>query len=189
MESSSSATRRAAQTTIYNILHTLTRLIAPILAFTSDEIWKFMPHRAGDDTRNVIFNDFPKAVGIADNEFMARWEKIHKVRDDIKKALEIARTAKVIGASLESEVTVFAKGEMYEFLKSAEDMLSTVFIVSKVNLENAEGGEFKGDTGIGVTVKHAEGEKCERCWTYSETVGESVEHPTLCSRCAAIIGK
>lgn len=189
VESSSSATRRAAQTTIYNILHTLTRLIAPILAFTSDEIWKFMPHRAGDDTRNVIFNDFPKAAGISDNEFMARWEKIHKVRDDIKKALEIARTAKVIGASLESEVTVFAKGEMYDFLKSAEDMLSTVFIVSKVNLENAEGGEFKGDTGIGVTVKHAEGEKCERCWTYSETVGESVEHPTLCSRCAAIIGK
>ena len=72
---------------------------------------------------------------------------------------------------------------------SAEDMLKTVFIVSKATIENAKGGEFKGDTGIGVTVRHADGEKCERCWTYSETVGKDAAHPTLCSRCAAIIGK
>lgn len=189
VEAVGSETRRAAQTTIYNVLHTLTRLIAPILAFTSDEIWKFMPHRAEDDKRNIIFNDFPKVSGIVDAEFMARWEKIHNIRDDIKKALEIARTSKVIGASLESEITVYAEGEMYDFLKSAEDMLETVFIVSKVNLENAAGGEFNGDTGIGVTVRHAEGEKCERCWTYSGSVGNNAEHPTLCSRCAAIVAK
>ena len=189
VEAVGSGTRRAAQTTIYNVLHTLTRLIAPILAFTSDEIWKFMPHRAEDDKRNIIFNDFPKVSGIVDAEFMARWEKIHNIRDDIKKALEIARTSKVIGASLESEITVYAEGEMYDFLKSAEDMLETVFIVSKVNLENAAGGEFNGDTGIGVTVRHAEGEKCERCWTYSGSVGNNAEQPTLCSRCAAIVAK
>ena len=78
---------------------------------------------------------------------------------------------------------------MYDFLKSAEDMLETVFIVSKVNLENGKGGELTGDTGIGVTVRHAEGEKCERCWTYSDSVGKNAEHPTLCSRCAAIVSK
>ncbi len=189
VEAVDSATRRAAQTTIYTVLHTLTRLIAPILAFTSDEIWKFMPHKSTDDVRNVIFNEFPRANVKVEPEFMARWDRIHTIRDDIKKALEIARTAKVIGASLESEVTVFAEGETYDFLKSCEDMLKTIFIVSNVKLENTDGGEFKGETGIGVTVRRAEGEKCERCWTYSKTVGESTEHPTLCSRCAAIVGK
>ncbi len=187
VEAQNSATRRAAQTTIYEVLHTLTRLIAPILAFTSDEIWKFMPHKAGDDKRNVVFNSFPVATGRYDVEFMARWDKIHDVRDDVKKALELARNEKVIGASLESEVTVYSKGEMFGFLKEIEGMLSTVFITSKVNVVDGDGGEFKGDTGIGVTVKHAEGDKCERCWSYSKEVGTTAEHPTLCPRCAAII--
>ncbi len=189
VEATDSETRRAAQTTIYKILHTLTRLIAPILAFTSDEIWKFMPHMAGDDVRNIIFNEFPKATGEYDADFMARWDRLHDIRDDVKKALEVARTDKVIGASLEAEVTIFAEGEMFDFLKSAEDMLTTIFIVSNVKLENAKGGEMQGETGIGVTIKHAEGGKCERCWGFSNTVGESAEHPTLCSRCASIINK
>lgn len=189
VEAADSDTRRAAQTTIYKVLHVLTRLIAPILAFTSDEIWKFMPHKSTDDVRNVIFNDFPEAAGKSDPEFMARWEKIHAVRDDVKKALELARNDKIIGASLEAEVTVFAEGEMFDFLKSAEDMLPTVFIASEVKLVCGKGGDFAGDTGIGVTVKHAEGEKCERCWTFSKTVGECSEHPTLCKRCARIIMK
>ena len=189
VEAVDSATRRAAQSTIYKVLHTLTRLIAPILAFTSDEIWQFMPHYSSDDKRNVIFNDFPKATGNIDAEFVARWDRIHAIRDDVKKALELARTAKVIGASLEGDVTVYAEGEMYDFLKSAEGMLKTVFIVSNVTLENGKGGEHIGDSGVGVTVRHAEGEKCERCWTYSDSVGKCAEHPTLCSRCAAIVSK
>ena len=187
VEDKNSTTRRAAQTTIYEVLHTLTRLIAPILAFTSDEIWKFMPHRADDDVRNVIFNDFPKANGNYDAEFMARWDKIHAIRDDVKKALEVARSEKIIGASLESEVTVYAEGEMYDFLEEIKNMLKTVFIVSKINVQNGKGGELQGETGIGVTVKHAEGEKCERCWSFSTAVGECAEHSTLCPRCAAIV--
>ena len=130
VEGKDSETRRAAQTTIYKVLHVLTRLIAPILSFTSDEICKFMPHKAGDDVRNVVLNDFPTVSGEVDNELIERWEKIHAIRDDVKKALELARTAKVIGASLEGAVTVFAEGEQYKFLKSVEDILATVFIVS-----------------------------------------------------------
>ncbi|MBO5746316.1 MAG: isoleucine--tRNA ligase [Clostridia bacterium] len=187
VEGKDSETRRAAQTTIYKVLHTLTRLIAPILSFTSDEIWKFMPHYATDDVRNVVLNDFPVASGNVDAEFMARWEKIHAIRDDVKKALEVARTAKVIGASLEGAVTVYATGAELEFLKSVEDILALCFIVSSVEIVDGEGGEHKGDSGIGVTVTHAKGEKCERCWSFSETVGQDTEHPTLCARCRAII--
>ena len=187
VEGKDSETRRAAQTTIYKVLHTLTRLIAPILSFTSDEIWKFMPHYATDDVRNVVLNDFPVASGNVDAEFMARWEKIHAIRDDVKKALEVARTAKVIGASLEGAVTVYATGAELEFLKSVEDILALCFIVSSVEIVDGEGGEHKGDSGIGVTVTHAKGEKCERCWRFSETVGQDTEHPTLCARCRAII--
>ena len=78
---------------------------------------------------------------------------------------------------------------MYDFLKSIEDMLTTVFIVSAVNINEGKGGDMQGETGIGVAVKHAEGEKCERCWGFSKSVGECSEHPTLCARCAAIINK
>ena len=187
VEGKDSETRRAAQTTIYKVLHVLTRLIAPILSFTSDEIWKFMPHKAGDDVRNVVLNDFPTVSGEVDNELIERWEKIHAIRDDVKKALELARTAKVIGASLEGAVTVFAEGEQYKFLKSVEDILATVFIVSSVELVEGNGGEHKGDSGVGVIVTHAAGEKCERCWSFSETVGCDAEHPTLCERCRKIV--
>ena len=189
VEGKDSETRRAAQTTIYKILHVLTRLIAPILSFTSDEIWKFMPHKKGDDVRNVVLNDFPKASGKVDTELLERWEKIHAIRDDVKKALEITRTAKVIGASLEGAVTVYAKGEQLEFLKSVEDILSTVFIVSSVDIKEGDDGEHKGESGVSVTVTHANGEKCERCWSYSESVGNDSKHPTLCERCCKIVAE
>lgn len=189
VEGKDSETRRAAQTTIYKVLHVLTRLIAPILSFTSDEIWKFMPHKAGDDVRNVVLNDFPTVEQEVDTGLIERWEKIHAIRDDVKKALEIARTAKVIGASLESAVTIYATGEQLEFLRSVEPILTTVLIVSAVEIKEGDGGEFKGDSGIGVTVVHASGDKCERCWSYSDTVGEDAEHPTLCARCRAIVSK
>ncbi len=187
VEGKDSETRRAAQTTIYKVLHVLTRLIAPILSFTSDEIWKFMPHKAGDDVRNVVLNDFPTVSCEVDSALIERWEKIHAIRDDVKKALELARTEKIIGASLEGAVTVYAEGEQFKFLKSVEDILATVFIVSSVELQEGNGGEHKGDSGVGVTVTHALGEKCERCWSFSETVGEDAEHPTLCKRCRGIV--
>ena len=186
VEKSDSVTRRAAQTTIYRVLDTITRLVAPILAFTSEEIWKFMPHDSGCNTESVLFNEMPKPDSNVDEELVARWDRIHLVRDDIKKALEIARTEKVIGASLDAEVTVYADGEMYDFLNSIDD-LSSVFIVSKANLQKGGEGEFKGEQPLSVTVKHADGEKCARCWKYSGDVGADEKHPCLCTRCASVL--
>ncbi len=187
VEKSDSPTRRAAQTAMYKILDTLTRLMAPIVAYTADEIWGFMPHDSSCNKENVLFNDMPAVADQTDDAFMTRWEKIHAVRDDVKKALEIARTEKVIGASLDAEVILFAEGEMYEFLQSVKDILPGVLIVSALKIENGAQGSFAGECGISVTVRHAEGEKCERCWTYSASVGADAEHPTLCSRCAQVL--
>ena len=186
VEKAQSATRRAAQTTIYRVLDTLDRLIAPILAFTSEEIWQFMPHAASCNRQSVLLNSMPTAQPETDPDFMARWEKIHAVRDDVKKALEQARSEKIIGASLDAEITVYAEGELYSFLKTVEN-LKAIFIASKVNLAEGSGGEFKGELPLSVTVRHATGKKCVRCWTYSETVGENAAHPELCARCARVL--
>ncbi len=187
VENKNSVTRRAAQTVIYRILDTLTLLVAPILAFTSDEIWQFMPHSADRDARNVMFNDMPEATDIVDSELLARWEKIHAVRDDVKKALELARAEKIIGASLDASVTIFADGETYEFLNSISDILPGVLIVSDLAINKGGEGEFKGEQDFTVTVKHAEGKKCARCWAYSNTVGTVSGSEDICERCARVL--
>ncbi|MBE6760586.1 MAG: isoleucine--tRNA ligase, partial [Ruminococcaceae bacterium] len=181
--------RRAAQTAMFIILDALVRLIAPILAFTSDEIWRFMPHRSTDDTRAVMLNDMPKPVEISlDDEFVARWDRIGSIKEDVQKALEIARKNKTIGKSLEAAVTLHCKGELYDFAKSVEDSLAPVFIVSAVNVVEGECDENPCQMeGLGVSISRPEGEKCERCWTYSDTVGSCDEHPTLCARCAEVV--
>ena len=145
-----------------------------------------MPHDASHNTESVLFNAMPKASDTVDEALMARWDKIHLIRDDVKKALEIARAEKVIGASLDAEITVYADGEMYDFLNTIDD-LASVFIVSKANLVKGGEGAFKGEQDISVTVIHAEGEKCARCWKYSGDIGADNEHPTLCARCAAVL--
>ena len=187
-EKADSETRRAAQTVIYKVLETLTLLVAPILAFTSEEIWGYMPHSASQDARHALYNDFPKTFDVkVDDEFIARWDRIHNIRDDVKKALENARNEKVIGSSLDAKVTLFADGETLDFVKGVEDILPAVFIVSQVEIKEGEGA-YKGDVeGLSVSVAKAEGEKCERCWIYSDTVGSDSEHPTLCSRCAGVL--
>ena len=188
VEAKDSESRRAAQTAIYQILDTLARLVAPILAFTADEIWQFMPHTADCDARHVVYNAISEAKGEYDEQFMARWEKIHEMRDDVKKALEIARADKVIGASLDAKVTLYAEGELYAFAESVKDILPTVFMVSDFELKEGKGGDFKGDVeGMSVTAVHAEGEKCARCWSFGSTVGADADHPTVCARCAKVI--
>jgi len=189
VEKANTVTRRAAQSTMYKILDTMTRLIAPILAFTADEIWKFMPHEAVKDTRNVMFNEMPRQTNNVDNEFLARWNKIHEVRDDVKKALEFARSEKIIGSSLDSKVTLFAEGEMFDFLKTCEEILPSVLIVSGLEIKNGNGGSYKGDYELSINVEHADGQKCERCWSYSDTVGQNAEYATVCSRCAKILAE
>lgn len=189
VEKADSLTRRAAQTVIYRLLNALTRMLAPILAFTAEEIWSFMPHGSGDDAESVMFNEIPKPGFFAgDEEFLAKWDRIHALLDDVKKALELARTEKIIGSSLDARVTLYCSGELLEFVRSVLNLLPAVLIVSQVNVIDGEGGEFVGEVeGLRASIAHADGSKCARCWTYSETVGQSA-HGDLCARCAAIVG-
>ena len=190
VEKPDSTARRAAQTAMYIILDAMTRLIAPILAFTSDEIWQNMPHAGDVDARHVIYNEMPKPVAertgeTFSEEFVATWDRIHEIRDVVKKALENARAEKKIGASLEAKVVLYCDGELHDFLKSVEPELTTVFIVSQVEIKTGEGGTHTDETlGLSVDVEKATGEKCARCWSYSETVGHDHDHPDLCERCA-----
>ena len=185
-----SATRRAAQTVLYKVLDALTLVLTPILAFTCDEIWKAMPHAAGRDPRSPLFNDIPQPEYIAaDADFMAKWDRIHRIREDVQKALELARKDKAIGKSLEAKVTLYAAGELHDFLQSVESQLPEIFITSAVALSDGE-GDFTGEVeGLSVSVSKADGEKCERCWKYDETVGQNAEHPTLCAHCAAALAE
>ncbi|MCI9576471.1 MAG: isoleucine--tRNA ligase [Clostridiales bacterium] len=188
VERPNSKERRAAQTAMYWILDGMTRLISPILAYTSDEIWQAMKHDASADPRCVLFNEMPAPTGVnADEAFTATWDRIHEIRDVVKKALEIARNNKVIGAALEAKVQLFCQGELYDFVKSVEDELATVFIVSQVEVVSGGKGEFSSEemVDLSVTVAHAEGEKCARCWSYSNTVGQDENHPDVCAHCAA----
>ncbi len=178
-EKADSVSRKAAQTAIYIILDSMTKMIAPILAYTSDEIWKYMPHSSSDKAEHVIFNEMPKNIDVnTDDSFMAYWDEIHELRDDVKKSLETFIKDKTIKGSLEAKVKLSASGEKLEFLKKAEPELSAAFIVSEVEIaENS--GELE------IVIEKAEGEKCERCWSISKTVGENSEHPTICARCCA----
>ncbi len=190
VEKADSKTRRAAQTAIYKILDSLTLMLAPIITFTADEIWQFMPHDSSRNTEHIVLNEYPALTGVeVDGDFTTKWERLHAVRDDVKKAVENARKEKVIGASLDAEIELFADGEMLDFLKANENELPAIFIASDVRVTEGNGGDFHGELPIGVTVRKASGEKCERCWSYSDTVGKSSDHPTLCARCAAIISE
>ena len=163
-------------------------MLTPILAFTADEIWQSMPHDKSRNAQSPLFNEIPQPDFIeADADFIAKWERIHSVRYDVQKALELARNEKIIGKPLEAKVELFAQGELYDFLKSVEADLPEIFITSSVTVSNGE-GKVKGDVeGLSVTVSKADGEKCERCWKFSSTVGSDAEHPTLCAHCASVM--
>ena len=181
--------RRSAQTTIYTIIHAFTRLIAPILAFTSEEIWSFLPHTDKEDVRSVLLSDMPTAIDLPDDpEFLKKWENISYLRELAQKALEQKRTDKVIGSSLEAELIIYPQKESFDFWNSVTSILSEVCLVSNVLVSQTGEGETKADDGsISISVKKAETQKCERCWSYRETVGSSDKHPTLCKRCVEVL--
>ena len=182
-----SVDRRAAQTAMYKILSALSRMIAPVLSFTAEEIWNYIPHMASDDTRSIFMNQMPEKENIsADEKFNEKWDTIYKLRSDVTKALEIKRRDKFIGAPLEAKIIVHA-GADYDSFSSFKDILEKVFIVSSVDVLADGTGEFGSDNfeGVSYDIERAAGEKCERCWAYSETVGKDHDHPTLCARCAA----
>ncbi len=168
-----SVERRSAQTALYTIVDTLSRLLAPILVFTADEAWENLPAQS---LASVHLAEFPAASAADNGELMANWERIFAIRDDVMKALEEARNEKRIGSPLEAKVVVTADAGTTRFLLDYYDQLRYIFIVSQVEVH--EGDKF------GVVIERADGEKCERCWNYSTRVGEFTKYPTVCERCA-----
>jgi isoleucyl-tRNA synthetase len=182
--------RRSAQTALYRIADALARMLAPILVFTADEIWENLLHatnnkQTSDDEQraSVHLAEFPRVRGERDARVAARWEQIFAVREVVLRALEEARIAKVIGSSLEAQVSIAASDETYDLLESYLNDLRYIFIVSQVNLSRAKESDATESVGVNVTVERATGEKCERCWNYSTRVGESERYPTVCERC------
>lgn len=184
--------RRSAQTAMYEILHSLVLMLTPVLAFTTEEIWQYMPHKASDDAESVQLNNWPEVKEEYINKALAeKWDKIISLRADVSKALELARANKTIGHSLNAKVTLFADGAYYDFVKSIEKELVPIFIVSACELKNFDDAPASAQSGelvnVKVLVEQAPGEKCERCWMYSEEVGNNEQHPTLCKRCADVV--
>ena len=175
--------RRSAQTALWLILDTMTKIFAPILAFTCDEIWQAMPHRDGDDPRNVLLNEMnkPFAEYALGEDAMAVWDKLVKVRDTVNGALETARNEKKIGKSLEAKVDLTVPQELANQKFMDADELADLLIVSQVRVSTG--------TEIKVDVEPAQGAKCERCWKILPSVGKDGEHPALCARCAGVVRK
>ena len=185
--------RRSAQTAMYEILDALVRMIAPILCFTADEIWQAMPHRDGDDAANIVLNAMPKvnpAWAFAE-EASSKWDKLIALRDDVNKALEEARKNKVIGKPLEAWVTVYADDETAALLETVPaDELAALCIVSKLRVIRGNGEGMQGESlPVQIAIERASGDKCERCWMYVDSIGQDSKHPTLCARCAAVVGE
>jgi isoleucyl-tRNA synthetase len=180
--------RLSAQTVMFRILDTLVRVLAPVLSFTADEVWQFMP---GEREDSVHLAEFPgRNPEWLDDALTARWERIIKVRSDVSKALELARVAKTIGHSLDAAVTIAAPPELFEFLQSYAAELNSIFIVSKATLVPDLAGEFwtsENLEGLKVQVTAAPGVKCERCWYYSEELGSAAGHPTICPKCTQAV--
>lgn len=176
--------RRAAQTALFIITDTLVRLLAPILPFTAEEIWKNL-YRDGAAAESVHLVEFSQEIRKHEGpDLLQRWKWFEEIREKVSKTLEESRSKREIGSSLEAGIRLSAGGKAFEYLKSFSDDLRTLFIVSEVILaEAAESAE--GD--LDVTVSRAPGEKCERCWNYSATVGSHQDLPTICSRCHAVL--
>jgi isoleucyl-tRNA synthetase len=180
-----SPSRRGSQSALFDILTALTQLMAPILAFTAEEIWQTIPDKQRD-AGSVHLTTFPKPESQRQNpDLEKRWEQLLAVRAHVQAALEIQRREKLIGAPLEAKVVVEANPERYKFLKHYERELPGLFIVSQVELKEAH--DLPQTPDFKVHVIKAEGIKCERCWNYRTTVGEDSVHPTLCDRCCGAI--
>ena len=183
IEERSAHKRRSMQTVLYQIVVDMTKLLAPILAHTADEVWSYIPHVQEE---SVHLTDMPQVQDV-DTELVEKWNTFMKLRDDVNRALEIARNEKVIGKSLEAKVTIGSNSDFdaTEFLQGFED-LQQLFITSQAEVvDNVEGGASYayGD----IKVEHADGEKCQRCWNYSEDLGSVGELTDLCPRCQAVV--
>ena len=168
--------RRAAQSTMYEILNALVKILAPMIPFTAEEIWKYMKHTENEEVESVMLTKYPETISEYSNtELEEKWNKIINLKEEVSKVLEEARASKIIGHSLNAKVIIEEEGEKLEFLKDNKDLLLTVFIVSGLEIN-------EGKHSIKVDI--ADGEKCERCWMYSVTVGQDKQNPCICNKCS-----
>lgn len=194
VEKADSVSRRSGQSAMYRVLSTVTRLLAPIISFTAEEIWQSMPHLTGDELKSVILNDMPvynTALADKSADMRKKWDDMLALRDDVMKALELARADKMIGKSLDAKVTVYTEDEnIYKLLSDFGGELTTVYITSgaEVVLGKAPEGAFSETaTGIAVSVSCADGHKCDRCWSYSTEGVYDDEGGFVCERCRKIL--
>jgi len=192
--------RRREQTTIYHLLDYLTRLMAPILPFTMDEVWEYMPPKVKSSkfkVQSVHLADFPEIKREwLDDELEERWVTLLKIRAEVAKALEVARREKTIGHSLDARVSILSPDGFKGLLMGYKDTLREILIVSQLTVDGTtdvssyqaiKPFESQEMPGLQVYVTPAKGKKCGRCWNYSEDVGGSAEHPTICGRCVSVI--
>jgi isoleucyl-tRNA synthetase len=189
--------RRSAQTAVWKISSALVRLAAPILVFTSEEIWKFLP-KSKSEPESVHMALFPEsqalACGIA-KDAAEKWERLAQVRSAVLVALEQARAAKTIGGGLEAKVLLHVDphgSALQKLLEEKQSLLPALFIVSVVEVHaSAIPASVPAESLPGLTIKieHANGAKCERCWNYSTHVGENSRYPTVCERCSEALAE
>jgi len=169
-------TRRAIQSTMYDVLNIIVKLISPVLCFTSEEIWSYMMHDANNNEPSVLLTSMPKVDDKYNDEaLVSKWDRIYEIRESILVDIEKARAEKKVGHPLDAMVTITTKGNDYEFMKDLEEILEMILIVSKVKVQE---GEEKH-----VEVEKAPGYKCARCWKYDEDIGRDKHNPDICPRC------
>ncbi len=184
-----SVARRAAQTAVWRIGEALVRLLAPLMSFTCDEVWQYMPAPSGR-LESVHLTTFPEEQDVLgevvepDPKQAEDWKTLRGVRETVLKALEEARNQKMIGANLQAQVALTATDPVYSVLDRHKGDLRYIFIVSTVELQRGSGN---GDSPVTVQVSKAAGAKCERCWNFSIHVGENAKYPTICERCTTVL--
>ena len=193
-----SQARRSGQTAIWRIGQALVRLLAPVMSFTAEEVWQFVPS-VGEKPESVHLALFPtpeevlgntahapdasgKSVPTGTEQLRAEWDRLLLVRQEIFRHLEAARKDKVIGSGLQAKVRISAPPETYGLLERYRETLRYLFIVSQVELQTLSGSG--NGAGLKIEVLPADGKKCERCWNYSTKVGDDPEFPTVCERCS-----
>lgn len=183
--------RRSVQTTIFIILNSLVKLIAPIVSFTAEEIWRIMPHKNSDNVKSVFFNSMSEVVNLnLEKDFIENWGFIEKLRNAVQKALEVERSKKAIGSSLESGILIFCENEeVYSLVcRFSLNELKSLFLVSSVEVKRGNEGSYNFENlGIGLSVFKPAGEKCERCWNYDVSVGKNLNFKTICDRCVSVV--
>ena len=191
-EKENNVARRSAQTAIYEILTTLVKMVSPVLSFTAEEVWQYMPKEEGME-ESVMLADWPQGhAEHVDAELSARWATMLDLRSEMTRALEGARRDKAIGHSLDASITVYADGDAYQALIGFGASLASLLIVSEAHVvegrDNAPANVVTVEDGaLSIVVTPSELEKCERCWIHRDTVGQDGDHPTLCSRCAGVV--